>query len=267
MKKRITLLLLSALLLTNVTACNLAPETNNESTLEDANTTKSTIEEPKKKTDEESQIEWKKIDITDTNLYADLLQSFQSAIACQIEGRNLDSKMVYVSALNEVAINGLMHTDPFGFGYALKDLNDDETPELILLARDYCIFAIYTCLNGQPVLLDRYLVQNHSCAIDSDRRIYKTGYGKGENGYHLIQEYSNDGTLTTLLQYGTYDENIDDLDIEYYKIADGERSVITKEEYLELVELYSPYFSNLKEITKKSDTTFSPLFESVETAQ
>ena len=35
MKKRIIALLFSALLLTNVTACNTAPETNDESTLED----------------------------------------------------------------------------------------------------------------------------------------------------------------------------------------------------------------------------------------
>lgn len=103
------------------------------------------------------------------------------------------------------------------------------------------------------------MAQNHSCAIDGDGTMFKSRYGKGETGYHLIQKLSDVGTLTTLLQYGTYDENIDDLDIEYYKIADGVRVIITKEEYFELVELYSPYFSNMKEITQNSGILFLPL--------
>ena len=42
MKKRIFALLLSALLLANVTACNTAPKNDTESLFEDTNTTKLT---------------------------------------------------------------------------------------------------------------------------------------------------------------------------------------------------------------------------------
>ncbi|MBR2020175.1 MAG: hypothetical protein IKA05_07230 [Clostridia bacterium] len=52
MKKRITLLLLSALLLANATACNRISETNNESSFEDTNTAESTVEETEEETTE-----------------------------------------------------------------------------------------------------------------------------------------------------------------------------------------------------------------------
>lgn len=63
MKKRITLLLLSVLLLANATACNHAPEKDVESTFENTNTTESTIDGTK---DGTSDSQTNNSDITDT---------------------------------------------------------------------------------------------------------------------------------------------------------------------------------------------------------
>lgn len=68
MKKRITLLLASALLLSTVTACNTAPKNDAESSFEDTNTTESAVDETKTETEEENNEEVAPIYIVNQHL-------------------------------------------------------------------------------------------------------------------------------------------------------------------------------------------------------
>ena len=145
-------------------------------------------------------------------------------------------------------------------GYAFKDINNDGTAELVLLDRDYNIFAIFTSVDKKAVLLDTFGAANNTGAIDKDGRIYKNGYSKGETDYEKIMILTESGELKEEIKYGCSDME-DGQAPRYYKYVSGVKHDITKAEYDELGAQYSSIFSNTAKVTKESGIAFNEIIE------
>ena len=189
-----------------------------------------------------------------TSIYQELLNVYKELLISEINGEDVSvlepSQFTSISpevlkALKNVTANSANYS----MGYSVKDINNDNTPELILIDSDYTVFAVFTVINDRIVVVDDLLFENnHMGGIDSEGTIYKTGYSKGETGYCSIYKLSASGELvgTTL---GTVDSSDE---IKYYFINSNEKTYVTKEEYDELYSRYYYVFSNLRETTKSS---------------
>ena len=83
------------------------------------------------------------------------------------------------------------------------------------------------------------------------------GYGKGENLYRYAMKISNDGILFGM-EFGCLDIDIDDIEVEYYKIINGERINIDASEFEFLNKDYYCIVGNHTELTKNSNIEFIP---------
>ena len=83
-------------------------------------------------------------------------------------------------------------------GYALYDVNHDGSDELLLMADDYTIFALFTLQKGKPVLLF-----DGEMTIGSDGAI-RTGMGEVDRYYsdYCIYEIDDKGYPVRTLQFG-----------------------------------------------------------------
>lgn len=83
-------------------------------------------------------------------------------------------------------------------GYALYDVNHDGSDELLLMADDYNIFALFALQNGKPVLLF-----DGDMTIGSDGAI-RTGMGEVDRYYsdYCIYEIDDKGYPVRTLQFG-----------------------------------------------------------------
>jgi len=149
------------------------------------------------------------------------------------------------------------------FGYALKDLNGDGTPELILLYKDYYVLAIFTTVEGSPKLLDAYWGK-YVCVIFESGLICALGTGGAFTWTITTQEISiENGGLQDIEQYGhDREDTISGNSQYYYRIIDGERCHISEAEYLDFTaRLQNVDFNTAKDITRDSGITFIPLFD------
>lgn len=138
------------------------------------------------------------------------------------------------------------------FGYALKDLNNDSKPELILLMKDYTILAIFSMVDGTPKLLDTFWPR-HRCAIYDSGILYTLSSGGSTYWEYATYRIAQDGSkLIALEQYGSEDG--------YYKIVNGEKYSISQLEMEEFHVKY-PILSDTTacDITQNSGIEFIPL--------
>ena len=154
------------------------------------------------------------------------------------------------------------------FGYAIKDINGDGCPELVLLFQDYTVFAIFSTVNGQPNLLDAYWPRN-SCAIDAQGIIYTHGSGGAYATLNTSYKISSDGSKLILIQEFGVDGHIGtENKPNYYKIIDGHKTIITESEFEALQKKYPAFDSTTAQtITKNSGLKFIPLFNDENVAQ
>ena len=202
---------------------------------------------------------------TDYDGYCNIINLYKDLIFYKNEGNdvttfdlsgyaNISSEVS--SALKQIVFNNCHQL----LGYAFKDINNDGTTELVLLDRDYNIFAIFTSVNKKAVLLDTFDVANNTGAIDKDGRIYKNGYSKGETDYEKVMILTESGELKEEIKYGCSDME-DGQAPRYYKYVSGEKHDITKAEYDELGAQYSSIFSNTAKVTKESGIAFNEIIE------
>ena len=149
-------------------------------------------------------------------------------------------------------------------GYTFKDLNGDGNPELIMLLQDYSVLAIYTISDGQPKLLDAYWPKR-CCGIDGSGLIYVHTSVNGSLSFHSTYQVSTDGSELVLLdEFGT-DSDYNSSEIYYYQVVDGERRIINKAEYDDLLKVFPTYCGDDNgwplDITKDSGIGFIPLYD------
>lgn len=141
-------------------------------------------------------------------------------------------------------------------GYAKKDLNGDGTEELILLDGNFNVFAIFTQVDGQVVLLDSYN-DLKKAFIDAEGLIHvseriipgyknnekKDGYSKYD--YEAFVYEIRDGKLVTKVAFGIkYDTNGAQKTI--YKIVEGASVTVEQTEW---DALYATYAKDLGDAT------------------
>jgi len=138
------------------------------------------------------------------------------------------------------------------FGYALKDLNNDGVDELILLESKYYVLAIFTEVDGKPVLLDTF-TDTRSAIIDADGRIHvkqKQLPGHKKDVEYFIYEVSGSQLVCTLAIGVKYDTA--DVQNKWYKIENGTATDVTEAEW---TELYNLNFADNLDIDKYYEYT------------
>jgi hypothetical protein len=156
--------------------------------------------------------------------------------------------------VSSLALRNEAHEDKYhhefrnSMGYAIKDLNGDGTYELIFIRNDYRVIAIFTTVNGEPVLLGNYW-DRKSCFIDENGLIYEAGSNGSDSSSKAVCRIKNNSKeLEIIAEFGLDGhEWVDGVAVQiYFKTASGEKIRITKEEY---DSLNSNYFGKLGEYT------------------
>ena len=125
------------------------------------------------------------------------------------------------------------------FGYAIKDLNGNGSPELILLLKNGDVLAVFSLVNNKPNGLGVFW-SRHRCEINDSGLLYThTSSGAG-HWDDRIQEISQDGSKLLLVgQYGIDGRATGD---GYYKIIDEEKYLISESELIEAIEKIDDMF-------------------------
>lgn len=117
--------------------------------------------------------------------------------------------------------------DPSVMAYSLHDINDDGTEELILTETDgTSLHAIFTMHGETPVLLDVFKFGT----VKTDGCIYYAKESETQKTYHV--KYLVDGALVGLTYGYNSTDPSEDGDAEYFRVDDGVRTALTREEYL-----------------------------------
>ena len=153
----------------------------------------------------------------------------------------------------------LSEKKPDSFGYALKDLNGNGTPELILLSKDYYVFAVFSLVDNKPYLLDVFWPR-HSCVIYDSGLLYNHSSGGATLWDYRTQRISQDGRELLLVElYGDDGSYLGD---GFYKVIDGKKYVIDRSEIDDALKwLRIPFEATADEIAKNSGLEYIPLTE------
>ena len=121
--------------------------------------------------------------------------------------------------------------------YSLHDINDDGMEELLLTETDgTTLHAIFTMHGNKAVLLDIFKFGT----VKSDGCIYYAKESETQKTYHV--KYLIDGALEGLIYgYNGTDPSADG-DAEYFRIDDGNRTALTREEYLTIQSAHQMQF-------------------------
>ena len=130
------------------------------------------------------------------------------------------------------------------FGYALKDLNNDGTDELVLLLNDYTVIAIFSICEEHPVLLGHYNERNRAW-IDNEGNIYVNGSsGVAFFNSSMYRVAPNCNELSLIWEIGAC--GMDNMGkIVYYITFGHERKQISEKEF-DLIIASNPYLSDSK---------------------
>jgi beta-lactamase regulating signal transducer with metallopeptidase domain len=90
---------------------------------------------------------------------------------------------------SQIAPDAMMSTR--NFGYALRDMDSNGTPELFLLTSDGSVWAMYTFIDGSAKLLGTFWPRN-SCVLDSSDIIYinwsNGAFDNGRDAYRMSKD-------------------------------------------------------------------------------
>ena len=239
MKKRIFAILLSALLITNTTACN---STSNNENLD-----------PDELCLEDKAENSKQALTVDFHTYDSIISTYRKIVELCPRYEILDEddyfiftnatshdlyEKIFASTLllyprDDLGINGNCYHK---FGYAIQDLNNDGVDELILRLDDHQVIAIFSMVNDSPILLDNYWNRNR-CWIDPNGYMHVHGNNGADNSVNYIYRITDKtGELILLEEYGTDGYDRTNGETVFYKLVDNEKICITQEKYNTWVE-------------------------------
>ena len=119
------------------------------------------------------------------------------------------------------------------FGYILKDMNNDDFPELFLVREDYAIIAIFTNKNGKLVLLDTFWPK-HECIITNEEELFiRTSSGATYTDY-TIQALTVQGNLLKTKQFG-FEEISAEGEPLYYEVVNDVKQPVGEDRFGELL--------------------------------
>ena len=197
--------------------------------------------------------------------YAPVLDEYRSVVLRALDdntetfyGSRDEWWAVASSALN-AAYSAENPTDEFG--YALKDLNKNGIPDLILLSRDYVIYAIYSLVDYEPYQIISGTEYGGPTGIGADGTVTTIMVGGGHMSSEMSR-ISQDGTgfLLFLALYSEWEYALDNLIFSKATLVSDdppyqyEHIEISEEEFEEL----NRQFSEIR--TADAGLTFIPLF-------
>ncbi|MCL2495134.1 MAG: hypothetical protein FWE98_05700 [Oscillospiraceae bacterium] len=119
-------------------------------------------------------------------------------------------------------------------GYAIKDINKDGIPELLILTAEMRMLSLFTLKGNEPVHLDSYWIRSAG-RLAADGTIYVKGSPGSWASYKLEPGAVE---LTTLTEYG-YETHWENEKIVIRILSDDEERIITPEKFDEMQEKYS----------------------------
>ena len=157
--------------------------------------------------------------------------------------------------------------DAANCGYAVKDLNGDGVRELIWLARDGQVLAVFSSENGETVCLGVYGDRRNSCRIDPDGYLHEFGSSGADNSVYRVCRVATGGaSLEVMEEFGTDGHQwVDGVAVtKYYQTVNGARTSITEAAYRGLFDRYA-----ISAFPKEGEGTddgigFIPLFAEAE---
>ena len=264
--KRMLCLLSAALLLLTMAACGknadvlpvsttaVPTETTTETSPEDTTPTETTQPAEPTEVTEPTQPQEPVVESSWQTAYADLAEDFGRIIAfrtspgfneawesgiClpEVSQTLVDALDASAKDLETMIIELSMVNDPCtedDFGYILRDLNADDTPELFWVHNDHRICAVFTWHEGTPVLLDAYW--SRYCGYIGENN---TLYARGSGGAEITQAtvyVLHQGNLTEAFCFGTDTDS--NGNIQFYESV-GDTTAPTEEERVKT--LYNAY--------------------------
>jgi len=131
-------------------------------------------------------------------------------------------------------------------GYAIKDLNRDGVDELVLIDKAYTVGAVFSQVNGKPVLLRAY-EQRDSAWIDANGWLHENGSNGADYSTNAVYKIAEGGASLQLIsefgQDGTERVGEEAVTI-YYKLVNREKVRITEAEFVALEEQYGEYLGS-----------------------
>lgn len=138
-------------------------------------------------------------------------------------------------------VNGLSDASPEDFGYILCDINNDAHLEMFWVRKDGVILCAFTTRRGQLVLIDAFW-SDHRCIVTGCSALYTVTTGGAGYCSYNIQELSPDGTLTTIVSFGTEGLSLEN-QVMYYKVVGSHKQQIDKDQFAQLLNEY-PFSAN-----------------------
>lgn len=118
-------------------------------------------------------------------------------------------------------------------GYGYKDMDGNGTPELFLLNRYTAVDAIFTLVDGEPLLLMAAMEKGSSIIFARGGRFFQSQSVEQDTVKEITYStfrIQGDGILYDAI-YGRVGNTETNELVSYFQIVDGERSVIDKETY------------------------------------
>lgn len=263
MKKRILAMLLSALLVANVCACNQATENEIDNSEDLAGN--EVVDDTNASATKNAYESYDSI-ISEYRKTVELRFAEQAAAdkyfsQLDNEKRELSEK-IYSSVLSiyPSGTDGKNENGPKNYGYTIKDLNGDGVDELILRRDNHQIIAIFTMVDKKPVLLKRFW-NRKECWIDPDGYLHISGSSGADQSMFQIYRISNQtGELVLLVEGGTDGYDQTNGGTLYYKLVNNEKVYITSEEY-DIWENSLPYVKFEATAILSEYLPFVPLFD------
>ena len=150
------------------------------------------------------------------------------------------------------AKQGIDHISPDSFGYALCDLDGDNTDELILLREDYFVLAVYTTVEQEAKLIGAYYYKSRGIILE-DGSVYNA-VNEAANIFVRNVYRLELGKLSLVKAFGSNGEN-------YYELSHNGEKQITAAEFETLNANYPTIRdqSQIKEYMSNNGIAFMPL--------
>ena len=155
-------------------------------------------------------------------------------------------------------LNGINANEIYGFGYDIKDLNQDGADELILVNKNEEVIAIFTHRDGEAILVESFHPR-YRCRIGSNGLIYTRGSSGASYTVNKVCSLSPESKeLITLEEHGSDGYDQATLKTKYYRLKNHEKTYMGEDEYLNLVN--SEECVTLDDISQFDVLSFIPLY-------
>ncbi len=187
--------------------------------------------------------------------YTPILDIYRSLLQKKQAGEELvaPKKASGIEAALYDAVNKC--TDATTMGYAFKDLDNDASPELVLLSKNCTLYTLLTLKDGSPVLVRSFA--NALVELDGNGTFW---YMEREEPYALHIETLQNGSLVGAYYYYRGSEQ----ERHYFKVENGVETEITWQEYRYVIDNETMGIFSLNDVhitTKDVGFYFQPALE------